>query len=96
MSRSDPLDATATDILEKLSNGGYVFSGKYESMQKYVNAHIVVTCNRPPPEDRLPQRCREFRIDINGNRTEAVEPIADFLGNPVPIGNWMNPDFVLN
>lgn len=96
LSRSDPIDATATDILEKLSNGGYVFSGKYESMQKYVSAHIVVTCNRPPPEDRLPQRCREYRIDAHGSRVEQMIAMQDLLGNDVPIGNWINPDFVIN
>lgn len=88
LSRSDPLDAVATDILEKLSNGGYVFSGKYESMQKFVKAHVVVTCNRAPPHDRLPQRCVEYRINADGARV--VEVVDD-----VNVNGWLNPDFVL-
>lgn len=90
LSRSDPLDAVATDILEKLSNGGYVFSGKYESSQKWVKAHIVVTCNRAPPVDRLPQRCVEYRINEQGQRVVVQEVVAD-----VNINGWLNPDFIL-
>lgn len=95
LSRSDPIDATATDILEKLSNGGYVFSGKYESMQKYVSAHIVVTCNRPPPDDRLPKRCVDFHIDEHGSRVAAMVSVNELLGHDVAINGWLNPDFIL-
>lgn len=65
-SRSDPLDATATDVLEKLSNGGYAFSGKYNSCKKWVSAHIVVTTNREPPRDRLPKRILSWQIHLDG------------------------------
>jgi len=95
LARSDPLDAEMTSILETLSNGGYVFSGKYESCQKRVRAHIVVTTNRPPPNDRLPQRIVEFRINENGHRVVENVEVGDLLGNAVPAGNWMNPDFIL-
>jgi len=67
-SRSDPLDASATTVLEQLSNGGPLFAGKYMSSQKWVSAHVVVTCNRGPPEERLPNRCVEYCIDENGQR----------------------------
>lgn len=88
LSRSDPIDAEMTTILEQLSNGGYVFSGKYESTQKRVKAHIVVTCNRPPPHDRLPERCVEYRINAIGQRVflQAIDVNAN---------GWLNPDFIL-
>lgn len=88
LSRSDPIDAEMTTILEQLSNGGYVFSGKYESTQKRVKAHIVVTCNRPPPNDRLPARCVEYRINAHGSRV--FEQVIDVNAN-----GWLNPDFIL-
>lgn len=88
LSRSDPIDAEMTTILEQLSNGGYVFSGKYESSQKRVKAHIVVTCNRPPPHDRLPERCVEYRINSVGQRV--FLQVIDVNAN-----GWLNPDFIL-
>lgn len=65
-SRSNPLDALATDVLEQVSNTGYLFSGKYVSCQKWVFSHVVVTCNREPPHDRLPARIVEMRLDEDG------------------------------
>lgn len=88
LARSDPLDAEMTSILETLSNGGYVFSGKYESCQKRVKAHVVVTTNRPPPHDRLPQRIVEYRINQHGMRV--FDEVAD-----VNVNGWLNPDFIL-
>lgn len=82
-SRSNPLDAGATDVLEQLSNGGYLFAGKYQSTQKYVSAHVVVTCNRSPPVDRLPMRCAEWRLSETGE----LVPLIDQVG-----ANWYNPD----
>lgn len=43
--------------IEKFSNGGYHHSTKYFSVRKYVSAHVVVTSNVPPDEDKLPKRC---------------------------------------
>lgn len=90
LARSDPLDAEMTSILETLSNGGYVFSGKYESCQKRVKAHIVVTTNRPPPHDRLPQRIVEYRINVNGQRV-----IENLVPADLNVNGWLNPDFIL-
>lgn len=73
-SRSDPLDATATTVLEQLSNGGPLFAGKYQSCQKWVSAHVVVTCNREPPTDRLPERIDEWYIDSTGYRSIPPAP----------------------
>lgn len=61
--REQPLDSNILQQLEKLSDGGKFTSTKYESRPKRVNAHIVVTTNRPPPEHRLPKRIREFKLD---------------------------------
>lgn len=88
LSRSDPIDATATDILEKLSNGGFIFSGKYDSCVKRCDAHIVVTCNRPPPHERLPERIVEYRINNMGER------VVD-IALPNDVNGWLNPDFIL-
>lgn len=54
--RQQPLDAELTSQLETLSDGGIVNSQKYKTKNKQVMAHIVVTTNRPPPEDKLPNR----------------------------------------
>lgn len=56
LARSDPLDAEMSKQLEILSSGGWQLSTKYESIRKWVQSHIVVTCNRPPIRERLPKR----------------------------------------
>lgn len=63
MSRSEPLDALFSSILETLSNGGQVLSTKYEPCVKCVDAHILVLCNRAPIWDRLPNRIRDWCLD---------------------------------
>lgn len=94
LARSDPLDAEMTSILETLSNGGMVFSGKYESTMKRVTAHIVVTTNRPPPNDRLPKRIVEYKINEYGQRVQEQVPVGDLVHDGLP-GSWFNPDFIL-
>ena len=47
--------------LESLSDQKIQFSGKYQSILKYVKAHIVVTANQPPV-DGLPFRYLEYNI----------------------------------
>jgi len=59
------LDAELTSQLETLSDGGVVGSSKYKSSNKIVDAHIVVTTNRPPPDDKLPNRIIAFQAYIN-------------------------------
>lgn len=56
LARSDPLDAEMAKQLETLSSGGWQLSTKYECVRKWVNSHIVVSCNRPPIRERLPKR----------------------------------------
>lgn len=55
-----PYDAvvneTVLTTLEKASDGGPVFSTKYESVQKVLCAHVVVTSNFEPPFERLRNR----------------------------------------
>jgi len=86
MARSDPLDAEMTTVLETISTGGWVLSSKYESIMKRVSAHIVVTSNRPPPNERLPGRCIEYRLNEFGERIVPQIQVA----NP---NEWLNPDF---
>lgn len=62
--RQQPLDASITSQLERLSDGGLLMSSKYESRQKLVRAHIVVTTNRPPPHDKLPRRLVEIYAQL--------------------------------
>lgn len=44
--------------IEKFSNGGYHHSTKYVSVRKLILAHVVVTSNVPPDEEKLPKRCK--------------------------------------
>lgn len=71
LSRSDPLDAEMTTVLEQVSNASYLMASKYESCMKLVKVHVVVTCNRPPPEERLPQRLVEMRLLQDGSVWDA-------------------------
>lgn len=63
LSRSDPLDAKMSSQLEVLSSGGWVMSWKYEPVRKLVSTHVVVSCNRAPIHDRLPQRIHDWCLD---------------------------------
>lgn len=63
--RQMPLDASLTSQLEALSDGGIRLSTKYEATSKFISAHVVVTCNRPPPHEKLPQRLVEIRAQLN-------------------------------
>jgi len=62
-----PRDTVVNDqvlsTLEKCSDGGPIFSTKYQSMQKVISAHVVVTANCGPPEGHLPGRVEEIHID---------------------------------
>lgn len=78
MARSDPLDAEMTTVLEQVSNATQLMSTKYESCMKRVRVHVVVTSNRPPPEERLPQRCVEMRLLQDGTVWNA-EPAPAIL-----------------
>jgi len=50
--------------LETLSNHKTQLSTKGDNIQKYIEAHIVVTSNHPPDEERLPQRFLTFNVDL--------------------------------
>ncbi|MBP7541558.1 MAG: hypothetical protein KA802_16680 [Saprospiraceae bacterium] len=51
-----------TSTIEGLSDQGIQMSSKYESINKLVEAHIVVTSNQPPPSEALPGRFLEFKV----------------------------------
>lgn len=72
--RSELVTTGVLSALESLSDGGLVFSGKYDSRSKWVSSHIVVTANVPPPFQQLPKRIEEWKIDSFGELVELGTP----------------------
>lgn len=72
--RQQPLDAEFTSMLEKLANQMPQVSTKYTSQEKLVIAHIVVSCNRPPPHDKLPERLIEYNWNQYGSQVQEEDP----------------------
>lgn len=64
--RAEMITTDVLSVLETLSDGGLVFSGKYDSRSKWVQSHIVVTANTGPPFESLPRRLEEWKIDATG------------------------------
>lgn len=62
LAREVPLDAPLISQLEELSNQSLLMSEMYNPCIKKINSHIVVSSNRPPPHDRLPNRIVEISI----------------------------------
>jgi len=58
-----PVNEAVLTTLEKASDGGPVFSTKYESQQKVLAAHVVVTSNCEPPFERLRNRIHDWCLD---------------------------------
>lgn len=69
----DELDENLVNILEKLSDGGVVTSGKFEGIEKKLKAHIVVTSNSPPPNSRIPKRIIEYEIGEEGKLKTKID-----------------------
>lgn len=63
LARSDPCDAEMLTQLEQLSNHTTLASSMYTGGQKWIQSHILVTTNRPPPHNKLPDRIKEFALD---------------------------------
>lgn len=57
------VDRSYLATLERISDGGWMASSKYQASMKYVNAHVIVTANVPPPYERLPYRIFEVALD---------------------------------
>lgn len=57
------VDRSYLATLERISDGGWMPSPKYQSRMKHVHAHIIVTANVPPPYERLPYRIFEVALD---------------------------------
>lgn len=62
--RGEVLDTTKINVLERLSDGGYAQSTKYQGSKKYISSHIVVTTNDEPPYDLLPKRIKSICVDF--------------------------------
>lgn len=85
LSRVDSLDDTKLHVLEKLSDGGMQQSTKYEGSKKYLNSHIVVTSNHPPPFNQLPERIHA--INVSRNKKQNIKPILEkkeWVNTPIP------------
>lgn len=90
ISRTEQLSSNLLATLEKLSNGGLQMSTKYQSCQKHVYAKILVTSNRAPPRDLLPNRitsieaatcvCENKEPHVHG--IDEVETLGVLLGEP--------------
>lgn len=96
LARADQLNGNLTSTLELLSNGGRQMSTKYQACQKIVQAHIIVTSNKAPPTDVLPNRlvsieahteiCGQEYNHIHGENIVDNEPEPeDFLTCYSPI-----------
>lgn len=70
LSREDVLTTSYIKMLERLSDGGYTQSTKFNGTRKFIDAHVVVTSNQEPPFDRLPKRILEFNVDIQKDDSE--------------------------
>lgn len=73
LTRSQTVEHVPWHSLEKFSNQTVHLSTKYICCQKYVSAHVVVTANIPPEEQRLPGRFVEIKAELN---------ILDAVTNP--------------
>lgn len=56
-------DRTYLTTLERISDGGIQMSDKYNSCQKFIDAHVIVTANVPPLYEKLPKRIVEICLD---------------------------------
>lgn len=65
--------------IEKFSNGGYHHSTKYVSVRKLVSAHVVVTSNVPPDEEKLPRRCEIILASTILSRPPSPNPSSPSL-----------------
>lgn len=69
--REVPLDSELISTLEAVSDADVLLSEKFDVCEKLVEAHIVVTTNRPPPHHRIPDRILEFHFDkVVGKNSE--------------------------
>lgn len=73
--RDQYLSTAVLVALEALSDGGLLFSNKYESQGKWVHSHICVTANIPPPVEQLPKRFEVWELDANGELIDAETPV---------------------
>lgn len=65
LTRAQSAEYSPYHAIEKFSNCTVHLSTKYTSTRKYVNAHVVVTANSPPDEQKLPNRCVIVQATLN-------------------------------
>lgn len=73
LGREDILTSNHIRLLERLSDGGYVQSTKFNGSRKFIDSHIVVTSNHSPPHDRIPKRIMEFCVDFEKNKSDDLQ-----------------------
>lgn len=86
-------DKILSSMLEKLSDLGPQFSGKYGSTNKIVNAHICVTANVPPPAHMLPERFYEVRVKPDGSALHVNHTSSDYVNIHFNL-DWVDPEEV--
>jgi hypothetical protein len=67
------MNSTTWTVLEELSDQGFQLAAKYESCEKYVEAHVVVTSNQPPPTAQLPRRIIPYKATLGRPNEEQFE-----------------------
>jgi hypothetical protein len=88
LSRDTPIEGALRENLEQLSNCGPMLSTKYQSMKKWVTAHIVVTSNREPPLTLLPKRILPLYLNADGEHA----PDPSFTDAVYDEFGWQDPE----
>ncbi len=70
---ADDKEGLLISILERLSDGGILTSGKFEGGEKRLKSHIVVTANIEPPNNKIPKRIIEYEIGEEGKLIKKVD-----------------------
>jgi len=82
--------------LEELSNIGFKLSTKYTPLRKFVKAHIVVTSNHEPNEERLPQRFKVYHVPRHSNQPATLTTTSQPLVLAKPANGGRSDDLITN
>lgn len=77
--RSEKYENHKFGLLETYTNIQTRLSWKYHCVEKYINSHIVVTSNDPPPFVKIPDRCVEIKATllVDYNEEEGSVDLVD-------------------